>query len=267
MPSVSLYHRSYGSPELGKPPLIFLHGFLGSCANWHSIARRLESKYWVVVPDLRNHGRSPHAAEIGYQAMASDVSALLDHLHAREAVLIGHSMGAKVAMWLALDQPERVSRLVSVDMAPATYPHRFENVIKAVLAVEATPVESRAEADALMGTFLRNQRLRQYLLQNLVLEQGRWGWRFNREGLLSRLEEVFGFPLPASGREFPGPSLFIYGTASDYVGQAQMPQILRLFPLARMRPIAGAGHWVYSDQTEGFLEALQGFLASSSVGG
>jgi esterase len=262
-----LVYREYGQPHDGQPPVLLLHGLLGSSANWHSIARRLAGDYRVLVPDLRNHGRSPQAAEMGYPVMATDLATLLERAGLTSAVCVGHSMGAKVAMWLALTQPEKVARLVAVDMAPTRNPNRFEAVLRALAAVDLATLGSREDADRRLARWLEEPRLRQYLLQNLALEQGRWRWRVNLSALERGIEPLLDFPPVPAGSQFLGPSLFIYGSESDYVTPEAYGTILHWFPYARLRPITGAGHWVYAEQLEPFLMALRPFLDTHSPPG
>lgn len=260
---MELYYREYGDQQAPRPPLVLLHGLFGSCANWHGLARRIGAEHRVLVTDLRNHGRSPHAEPMSYAAMGEDVLELLDRLQCPRAMLVGHSMGAKVAMWLALTQGARVARLVAVDMAPVTYPNRLAPIPEALASLDLERLTSRNAAEAWLAPRLRNPRLRQYLLQNLVYLDDRWQWRVNLPILGQELAELVAFPPLAPETCFTGPSLFIYGEASDYVTGHQ-PAIQRLFPQARLCPVAEAGHWVYAERPEQFLACLLPFLAEEA---
>ena len=242
---------------------MLLHGLLGSSANWHSIARRIAADRPVLVPDLRNHGRSPHSEEMDYPAMGGDLAGLLDRLGWQQATLVGHSMGAKVAMWFALQEPGRVDGLVAVDMAPAPYPNRFQRIFAALEALPLEQVCNRAEADLHLAGSVDSPSVRQFLLQNLVLENGRWSWRVNVAALRHRIADLLDFPAPPPERQFTGPTLFLYGGSSDYLRPEHEGTVRRLFPYARIRTVPGAGHWVYADQPEAFLQALGGFLGSA----
>jgi len=257
---MKLHYREYGRYSDQRPTLILLHGLLGSSVNWHSIARRLESAHHILVPDLRNHGRSPHAREMDYPSMAGDLLQLLDDQGLDDALWVGHSMGGKAAMWLALARPERVAGLVVVDIAPVTYGHGFDLVLTAMQAVDLAVLDSRQDADAILAGYLDDPGLRQYLLQNLAREQGRWYWRANLPALAAGMESISGFSLPPGSSSYPGPALFVYGDRSNYVTPARQPRIAALFPLARLRLIAGAGHWLYAEQPEAFLAALNSFI-------
>jgi len=263
MSTLDLHYRSYGDPQLNGTPLVLLHGLLGSASNWHSVARRLSVGWHVLVPDLRNHGRSPHSDEIGYPAMASDLARLLNRLGWRQVTLVGHSMGAKVAMWLALQEPGRVERVVAVDMAPARYPNRFQRIFSALESLPLDRIANRAEADEHLAGSVDTPSVRQFLLQNLTLENGTWSWRVNVAALRHGIADLLDFPEPPSGRQFIGPSLFLYGGSSDYLKPEHEVAIRRFFPYARTRNVPGAGHWVYADQPEAFLQALGSFLAGA----
>lgn len=251
--------RDYGDPGTGLPPVLLLHGLFGSSTNWHSIARRLAETRRVLVPDLRNHGRSPHRKPMNYPAMTEDLAALLDDQEIDEAALVGHSMGGKVAMWMALTSPERVQALVVADIAPVAYRHRFGDILRALDSLDLLGLRNRREADEQLAQSLEEPGLRGFLLQNLVKVGNAWRWRMSIPVLTRFMDDILGFP-DAAPRQYPGPSLFIYGADSDYVTARQLPAIRTFFPLARLRSVPKAGHWVYADRPEAFLRALQGFL-------
>jgi esterase len=253
--------REYGDPGAGTTPLILLHGLFGSSTNWHSIARRLADSHHVLVPDLRNHGRSPRSNRMTYEAMAQDLAALMDDHGITRSALVGHSMGGKAAMWMALTRPERVDALVVTDIAPVTYGHGFDDVVAALEALDLAGLRDRRDADARLASELEESGLRGYLLQNLVKEESTWRWRINLPALKASMPEILGFP-DTGRRQYPGPVLFVYGSESDYLTARHLPAIRELFPHARLRLVPGAGHWVYADQPETFLGALQGFLSS-----
>ncbi len=259
--AVELHYREYGRYRDDRPTLVLLHGLLGSSVNWHGIARRLEARWHLLVPDLRNHGRSPHDPAMGYPEMAADLRAFIERQGLEDAVWIGHSMGGKAAMWLALAWPERAAGLVVVDIAPVSYDHGFENILAAMAAVDLERLGSRSDADRQLAVRLPDAGLRQYLLQNLVQGQGRWRWRVDLDLLREAMAAITGFEPPAGGT-YPGPALFVYGSDSSYVTPAHQRRITELFPLARLRMIPGAGHWLYAEQPERFVAALEGFLGA-----
>ncbi len=258
---MDLYYREYGDP--GATPLVFLHGLFGSAANWGGVARRFEASHRVILPDLRNHGRSPHAAAMSYPAMAADLAGLLGRLGVGPAVLVGHSMGGKVAMWLALEAGERVAGLVAVDIAPVRYVDHvshFEAILAALASVDTDALGDRQEADALLARSLPGPLLRGFLLQNLVHGAGGWRWRIDLGAIRDSIGRLLDFPPVAPGRQYLGPVQFVYGAESDYVSPESERAIHELFPFARLRGVAGAGHWVYAQRPDELAQALQSFL-------
>ena len=254
----ALNFRTYGDP--GQPAIILLHGLFGSSANWGTVARQLSQKYQVLVPDLRNHGQSPHDPDSSYEAMVADVLRLLDVEGINEATLVGHSMGGKVAMHLALNHPQRVDGLVVVDMSPVRYAHDFNDVVTAFRAVDLTAVRNRSDADAQMAAHIEIVGVRAFLLQNLVKRSDGWAWRVNLDALAMAQEEITGFPSQPQDVVFERPASFIHGELSDYVKRAYEPEILRLFPAATLCAVEQAGHWVYAEKPQGFMSCLDDYL-------
>jgi len=251
--SVSLSYKSQGA---AGSPVVILHGLLGSSSNWRSVARRLAERHRVFALDLPNHGESPHVDSMGYPAMAADVAAFLDEQHLACATLIGHSMGGKTAMRLALDRPERVERLVVVDIAPTVSHHDHLPWLDAMAALDLGRVERRADADRLLAQAIGDAAMRQFLLQNLVSTPHGFDWRVNLAAIASSLPALLDFPLDAGTRAFDGPALFLRGAQSDYVLQKDEAAIRVLFPRADIVTIEDAGHWVHAEQPERFLAAL-----------
>ncbi|MCG3144624.1 MAG: Esterase YbfF [Gammaproteobacteria bacterium] len=246
--------------DIGQgPAVIILHGLFGSSRNWQIIARRLADRCRVVSVDLRNHGDSPHAAAMGYRAMAADVHALADRLALPQPVLIGHSMGGKVAMTAALMQPARWRMLAVVDIAPVEYPIRYAELVDAMQAVAASAPSTRAQADEMLRGAEPDPAVRNFLLQNLVARDGRYAWRINLPAIRQALPEIAGFP-DIDGR-FDGPVLFARGERSRAIGPEHEPVIRARFPRARIVTIAGAGHWPHADSPDAFLDTLAPWLA------
>jgi esterase len=256
---VALHLREYGILSAASHPVLLLHGLFGSAVNWHAIARRLAPARRILVPDLRGHGRSPAGDDLSYPAMAADLVRLLDTAGIARAVVIGHSMGGKAGMWLALAAPDRVAALAVVDIAPVDYPDRHGALLAAMRALPLAQIMDRRMADALLAPAVPDAAVRGYLLQNLEQGAGGWRWRVDMSALAAAMDDLRGFPDPGIA-QFPGPTLFVYGTESDYLTGAHLARIQALFPLARVRPVAGAGHWVYADQPEGFLTAITSIL-------
>jgi len=257
---MKLNYREYGSYTEEKPSLVFLHGLFGSSSNWHSIARQLESDFHILVVDLRNHGRSPHSQHVGYPEMADDLFKLVDDHGLDQVVLIGHSMGGKVAMWFALHHSELVARLVVVDIAPVSYEHDFDLILEALHSINLAQLSSRSEADSALANFVDEPGLRQYLLQNLSRHEGGWRWRINLSGLEAGIDYLVGYPPIPPGATYSGDTLFIHGGLSHYVTKQYEKSIKALFPQAEWHEISAAGHWVYAEKPDAFLAALRSFL-------
>ena len=251
--------KTYGEP--GRQEIVLLHGLFGSSTNWGTVARHLAANRHVLVPDLRNHGRSPHDPDCSYQAMVGDVLRLLDTREVNRATVVGHSMGGKVAMLLGLQHPDRVEGLAVVDMAPVSYAHDFQGVVDALRAVDLAGLSSRADADAQMAPYIGLSGVRAFLLQNLVKQPGGWGWRVNLDALAAAQKQITGFPVLPDGMTYERPASFIFGERSDYVQPAYLPQIRRLFPACLLCEVPGAGHWVYAEQPQGFMACLDAYLA------
>jgi pimeloyl-ACP methyl ester carboxylesterase len=238
-----------------------MHGLFGSGTNWSGIARQLSTDYYVLVPDLRNHGRSPHTELMTYTAMTHDLIALLDKEQLKQATLIGHSMGGKLAMRLALLAPQRITALAVVDIAPVTYKHNFDKFFNTFNCVDLNTIKSRADAQQQMANHQLEESLQCFLLQNLRKTGHTWEWRINLAALRTGQQAVTSFDAPL-GCCYNRPAWFIHGTQSDYVRPAYGATISAYFPQATYHPIADAGHWVHTDQPQLFMQTLQQCLAS-----
>lgn len=255
--AVALHYRQSGKP--GLPVLCLLHGLFGSASNWLGVVKSLEDDFHIITPDLRNHGRSPHHQDMDYSRMAGDLLQLFNDLGIGEVNLLGHSMGGKVAMWMALQQPERVGKLVVADIAPVAYQHGFDRIIEGLCSLPLDRIGPREEADQRLAEWVSDRGVRQYLLQNLVKQPQGWSWRFNLDALRMAIPALTGFPDPGR-RQFAGETLFIHGERSDYVKQADYEGIGQLFPHYRQRMLHGAGHWVYAEQPRLFAQAVKRFV-------
>lgn len=255
---MQLHYREL-SADSGKPVLLLLHGLFGSSHNLLSIGKALADDYHVILPDLRNHGRSPHDNDLSYQAMAGDVLELLDQSDCGCCNVLGHSLGGKVAMWLALEHADRINHLLVADIAPVRYPNRFADIIAAMSALPLDELASRQAADEQMASRLDSPMLRGYLLQNLVhnKDQG-WSWRINLDGLSQGIDTLMDFP--GSSNEYDKPVMFLRGEQSNYLVGDPQAAVWRYFPLAELVTINNAGHWLYADQPAAFVEAVKAFL-------
>jgi pimeloyl-ACP methyl ester carboxylesterase len=251
--SVTLSYKSLGS---AGPPVVILHGLLGSSSNWGSIARRLAERHRVFALDLRNHGESPHIDDMSYAAMADDVRAFLDDHDIDAATVIGHSMGGKTAMRLALDTPHRVDRLVVVDIAPTLSDHDHLPWLRAMACLDVRRITRRADAESMLEAAVPDAAMRRFLLQNLAGTAGGFAWRINLEAIENSLPALLDFPIDANLQPFTGSTLFVRGAQSDYLPPKDETVIRELFPRARIVTIEGAGHWVHAEQPARFLEAL-----------
>ncbi len=254
---MDLYYREL-NPDSSKPALILLHGLFGSSVNLSQIGKHFSRYRKVIIPDLRNHGRSPHDDEVGYQAMSEDILSMLDKNQCQQVDIMGHSMGGKVAMWLALNNPDRVNHLVIADIAPVTYPNRFQTIIEAMKALQLSSLDDRRDADLHLQQYLENASLRAYLLQNLLKSDGQWRWRINLQALSASIENIMLFP--HSSAEFEKPVLFLKGGMSDYISDNYESTLLNFFPLAQIDVIEETGHWLYAEKPDAFIEAMENFL-------
>ncbi|MEW5008199.1 MAG: alpha/beta fold hydrolase [Cycloclasticus sp.] len=242
------------------PPLIILHGLFGSARNWQGIAKQLSNHFSVFTVDLRNHGSSAHADSMDYPSMAADVLGFMHQQGITEAVLIGHSMGGKVAMQLALSNPNKFTRLIVVDIAPVAYKHNFDEVLAGLYHVPIKSITSRKEADQYLAEKITTLSLRQFLLQNLVTNSdGHYQWRVNLASIEQSMPAIMGFSA-AAGELFSKPSLFINGGQSSYLSARYRTTASELFPQAQFQTIDGAGHWPHVESPLEFMAYLNAFL-------
>lgn len=234
-------------------PLLIIHGLFGSARNWGVIAKRLSEHRQVVTVDMRNHGSSPWFETHSYQDMADDLAQMIRSLDGPVDV-VGHSMGGKASMILALQTPELVNRLIVADIAPVTYSHSQMGPLDAMQGVDLSKVEKRSDAAALMTGV--EPGVRAFLLQSLDVKQRRWS--LNLDVLKAEMPKIMGFP--DIGGQFTHPTLFLSGSASDYVQPAHRETIKQLFPKAKFSKIPGAGHWLHAEKPREFTAAVQTFL-------
>ncbi len=247
------------SVTLGEgPPVALLHGLFGSARNFGTVQRALAGQHRVFALDLRNHGSSPHATDMRYTVMAVDVLETLDASGASPAVLLGHSMGGKVAMRAALDRPDAVSALIVADIAPVPYEPHFRDYAAAMLAL---PSElTRAEVDAALAESVPDPVLRGFLLQNWRAGAAS-PWRIGLAEIAAAMSDIEGWE--STGASYAGATLFVAGESSTYIRPRHRDLIRALFPAARFVTLRHAGHWLHSDNPSGFVSVVRTFLAAS----
>ncbi len=240
-----LHVHTHGSDDL--PNLLIVHGLFGSGRNWGVIGKRLSDSYHVTAPDLRNHGASPWYDTHSYEDMAEDLAPLAG------GDVVGHSMGGKAAMVLALTRPERVQRLIVADIAPVAYGHSQIHNIEAMQGVDLSQVTRRSEAAELLDV---KPEVRSFLLQSLDVKEKRW--TLNLDVLAREMDKILGFP--EIDAQYEGPTLFLSGAESDYVKTEHRDRIKSLFPNAKFAKIPGAGHWLHADKPREFEATIRAFL-------
>lgn len=236
-------------------PVILLHGLFGSARNLGGVQRALAAHHRIIAMDARNHGASPHAHGADYPTMAADVLETMEAHNARPATIIGHSMGGKTAMRLALEHPAAVTALCVADIAPVPYVSRFHDYIAAMRALPEHA--TRAEADAALASAVPDPGVRTFLLQNFRPGQIP-PWRIGLNELADALPAIEGWESPTT--EYNGPTLFISGDRSDYIKPDSRTTIRGLFPHARFVTLRNSGHWLHADNLSGFVGVLQAFL-------
>ncbi len=241
----------------GKPPLLIAHGLFGSARNWGVIARRMSDTRDVIAVDMRNHGESPHFASHSYPEMAEDLAEVI-RAHGGRADVMGHSMGGKAAMVLALTHPDLVHRLVVADIAPTAYSHDNTHHVHDMRGLDLTGITARSEADRRLAETTDEASLRAFFLQSLDLKAQPPRWRLNLDVLESEMPKITGWP-DISG-QFTGRSLFLSGALSGYVRSEHRDEIKALFPTARFAKIPDAGHWLHAEKPREFEETMRVFL-------
>ncbi|AHM72902.2 esterase [Yersinia hibernica] len=241
-------------------PIILIHGLFGNLDNLGVLARDLHKDHDVIQVDLRDHGLSPRTPEVNYPAMAQDVLELMDNLALEKAIIIGHSMGGKVAMAMTAIAPDRIEKLIAIDIAPINYQvRRHDQIFAAINAVSAAGVTQRQEAAQLMRALIKEEGVIQFLLKSFHHGE----WRFNAPALWEQYENIVGWqPIAPS----PHPILFIRGELSPYIQDSYRAEIARQFPQARAYVVAGTGHWVHAEKPDSVLRAIHRFIDDDNAG-
>lgn len=248
----------YGA-EKDTPVLVILHGLFGAADNWRTQAKALAGSRRVIVPDLPNHGRSPHTDSTSIPEMAVAVTKHLDSIGVTDAEWLGHSLGGKIAMVIALTRPDLVERLIVADIAPRRYPPRHKTVFSAMHAVSGAQPDSRNEAERVMVPHIPEKAVRLFLLKSYVrTDGGGYRWLLNVDTLERCYHDLSGWP--TSDGSYEGAALFVRGDRSDYVQEEDYGLIQGYFPQATIETVSEAGHWLHAEQKERFLNVVQRFL-------
>ncbi|MXV37416.1 alpha/beta fold hydrolase [Flavobacteriaceae bacterium Ap0902] len=249
------------SKIIGDKPqhLIIVHGLFGQLDNWNTLGKKFANNFTTHLVDLRNHGRSFHDDDTSHAAMADDLVAYLASYDIEKASFIGHSLGGKVVMDLALRKPELVHKLIVADMAPKSYPPHHQDIIAGLKNVDFSKVKTRSDVEPFMQEYIKDKGVRQFLLKNVYrVEDGKYAFRFNLKALSETYDDLVSNKLPNA--QFNKPTLFLKGQNSDYITMQDRPVIETYFPQAQIEIIPNAGHWVHAENPKAFLEKSLDFL-------
>ncbi len=245
--------------DTDQPPVLLAHGLFGSGKNLGGLARRLAETRRVISVEMRNHGDSFHDPDHSYPALAGDLAEVIA-AHGGQADVLGHSMGGKAAMMLALTRPALVRKLVVMDIAPYAYSHDQTALIDAMEALDLDGLRLRSEADTRLSARIAEPGVRAFLLQSLDLKSDPARWKYNLAALRAQMPLLVGWPSDAPRGTFDGPTLFLAGAESDYCREPQLEAIRAYFPQAKTRFFAGAGHWLHADRPAEVAEVVATFL-------
>ncbi|NVO02728.1 MAG: alpha/beta fold hydrolase [Bacteroidetes bacterium] len=252
---MKLFYREYGKGQ----PIIILHGLFGLSDNWVSVANELSLNFKIIVPDLRNHGLSPHSSVMDYESMSQDLTELLEDLKIEDTILIGHSMGGKLAMKFALENSIKVKKLIVVDISPKKYPPHFLDVIQAFLSVDFNYANSRLKIDDQLKKVIESEKVRQLMMKNLFWKSKNClGWKLNIDSIKKNLQNIL--EAITSKNIFDKPTLFLKGEFSDYILENDKKDIRLLFSSSKFVEIRNASHWVHSDSKIDFIKSVNLFL-------
>ncbi|MFV0291920.1 MAG: alpha/beta fold hydrolase [Paracoccus sp. (in: a-proteobacteria)] len=249
-----------GEPH-DQPPVLLVHGLFGSAKNLGGLGRRLDNSRQIISVDIRNHGNSPHDPDHSYQALADDLAAVIK-VHGGTADIVGHSMGGKAAMVLALSKPAMIRRLVVLDIAPIAYHHSQQEYIDAMQALDLLNLNLRSEADRQLADIIDDAGVRAFLLQSLDLKAEPAHWKLNLPVLADQMSNLVGWPGGMTMGSFTGPTLFLAGAESSYAKTGtQTAAIHTYFPQAELRYINGCGHWLHAEKPHEVADSVADFLA------
>ncbi len=254
---MKLFSRIMGEGQ----PIIIVHGLFGMSDNWQSLGKKFADFYEVHLVDQRNHGRSPHSAVFNYEVLANDLLNYIKNHKLKNVILMGHSLGGKTAMQLAVKHPDLVQKLIIVDISPKAYPVHHDKIIEALQSLDFDDLKSRGEADIKLAEYIDDASVRQFLLKSLYwVEKEQLAFRFNLKAIADHITEVG--KVLADKMVYKGPSLFIDGASSAYIVDEDEDLILEHFPEAEIVTIADAGHWVHAEQPKRFFDEVLHFCIS-----
>lgn len=250
---MKLFYREVGE---GKP-FVILHGLFGFSDNWATHAKKLADYYRVILVDLRNHGHSPWSDEFSYELMVSDLNELITQLDLPKFILLGHSMGGKVAMKFAQMNPENLDKLVVVDMGVKAYPPHHQHIISAINSLDVSTISARSQAEQHLRNYVDNEGVIQFLLKNLYWkEKGKLAWRMNFPVLVENMSEIL---KEIAKNESWVSTLFIRGELSNYILDEDIADLESNFPDSTIVTIPDAGHWVHAESPDSFLSEVLSF--------
>jgi hypothetical protein len=250
---MELYYREMGEGQ----PLVILHGLFGFSDNWQTQAKKFSEYYRVILVDLRNHGHSPWSSDFSYSIMVEDLLKLVQKLELKQFILLGHSMGGKVAMHFAQKHPNFLDKLIVVDMGVKSYPMHHQHILEAFNRIDLTQMSARSEAEQILKQFIDSEGVRQFLLKNLYWkEKGKLSWRLNFPVLEAAMPEILS-ALPED--EVLITTLFIRGSLSNYILDEDIPVLESYFPDSTIVSIENAGHWVHAEAPDDFVDSVLGF--------
>ncbi|MFM6934383.1 MAG: alpha/beta fold hydrolase [Flavobacteriales bacterium] len=250
---MELFYRELGEGQ----PLVILHGLFGFSDNWQTQAKKFAEYYRVILVDLRNHGHSPWSEDFSYELMVSDLEELFQTLQLKNVILLGHSMGGKVAMHFAQKNESLLDKLIVVDMGVKSYPLHHQHILAAFNQIDLSKLSARSEAESILKQFIDSEGVRQFLLKNLYWkEKGKLSWRVNFPVLEAAMPEILS-SLPM--KEVFIPTLFIRGMLSNYILDEDISTLEEYFPDAQIISVEDAGHWVHAEAPEAFVDSVLGF--------
>lgn len=243
---LELFSKQQGQGE----PIILLHGLFGSMSNLGILGRALSDTHEVHWLDMRNHGQSPHCNEMDFPSMAADVIHYMDQHQLAHAHILGHSMGGKIAMQIALTYPARVDKLIVVDIAPVAYPPRHDDVFQGLFAIRLAELTSRQTAESILAEYVTQADVRTFLMKNLTRSAGQgFAWRMNLQAIFDNYDQI---SQALQGEPYRGSAFFIKGNQSAYLDKKYKQTVLDYFPNATLRIVDGAGHWLHAEKPETF---------------